>query len=144
MPDYPAAYVQALRAAGLTTRSTHEDIALLDEESLKDLLVSLLQVLNTLEAAGTSTHMIQGFLRPILPHQQVRIENRLGKVSTPEIRTDHKSAEAGPSQPTARVTRSASAAAEGSSSSFPSSKGKEKERSTAEIEKIEMKKVEWE
>ena len=71
MPDYPAAYVQALRAAGLTTRSTREDIALLDEESLKDLLVSLLQVLNALEAAGTSTHMIQGFLRPILPHQQV-------------------------------------------------------------------------
>ncbi|KAE8419149.1 hypothetical protein BDV36DRAFT_294405 [Aspergillus pseudocaelatus] len=30
MPDYPAAYVQALRAARLTTRSTHEDIALLD------------------------------------------------------------------------------------------------------------------
>lgn len=37
MPDYPAAYIQALRATRLTTQSTHEDIALLDGESLEDL-----------------------------------------------------------------------------------------------------------
>ncbi|GAB1195096.1 hypothetical protein APSETT444_004350 [Aspergillus pseudonomiae] len=41
---YAAGYIQALRAAGLTNESTWENIALLDEESLEDLLISLLQV----------------------------------------------------------------------------------------------------
>lgn len=57
---YPAAYIQALWGAGLTTRSTREEMALLDEETLEDLLISLLQVLSALEGAGNSTpHMLE-------------------------------------------------------------------------------------
>ncbi|KAJ1710122.1 hypothetical protein NYO67_7706 [Aspergillus flavus] len=51
----PAGYLQALRAAGLTIWSTREDIALLDEESLEALLISLLQVLIAQEVAGTGS-----------------------------------------------------------------------------------------
>ncbi|KAH1841331.1 hypothetical protein KXX54_002046 [Aspergillus fumigatus] len=49
---YPAGYLQALHAAGLTIRSTREDIALLDEEGLEGLLISPLQVLNAVEEAA--------------------------------------------------------------------------------------------
>lgn len=53
--ENPAGYLQALRAAGLTIWSTREDIALLDEESLEALLISLLQVLIAQEVAGTGS-----------------------------------------------------------------------------------------